>query len=62
MTRELTPTLHMGRLHVRLEFKAADTWVGFYWSDNDFLYQYIHVWVCIVPMLPIHFLWERRTA
>lgn len=46
MTRVLA---RRGRLS--LEWKAADQWIGRFYTDTD-------VWVCIVPCLPLH--WRRR--
>lgn len=37
---------------IDLEFKLQDMWVGLYWNDNKYVFD---VWLCIVPMLPIHF-------
>jgi hypothetical protein len=36
---------------VRVEFKAADCWIGVFWRRE--LGQ-LDVWLCLVPMLPIH--------
>ena len=44
-------------MRVRLEFKLEDCWVGAYWRPG-------HLWVCVVPMLPLHFMWSsyKRVA
>lgn len=51
---------------IRLEFKPRDMWVGAYVShydiDED---QFPHkrrweLWICILPMLPIHLSWLRE--
>jgi hypothetical protein len=53
MTRYLSPIVPLGRhWRVQWEFKPADLWVGVYWCNHG---GFIDVWVCLVPMLPIHF-------
>lgn len=47
---------------VSLEFKVQDLWIGAFWqrrSTETFLgLTYVqHLWICILPMLPIHFEW-----
>lgn len=41
---------------LRIEFKPQDFWVGVYWKRTyDKVYMdYLDIWVCIVPMFPIH--------
>lgn len=53
-------------MRVRLEFKPQDLWIGVYWSvSRSYFYPedvectYCDLWVCLVPMLPIHFSWMR---
>lgn len=44
-----------GRWSWRLEFKAADLWVGAYIRRHKGkLAVGYHIWVCVVPMLPLH--------
>ena len=51
---------------VRLSFNPHDVWIGAYWKRRrsrdhwngdrwDALAVHTQVWVCIVPMFPIHF-------
>ncbi len=49
---------------IRLEFKFQDMWIGIHWSGpyggewgrwGAGLYN--HIWVCFVPMFPIHIQW-----
>lgn len=53
---------------VRFEFKPQDCWVGAFWRTSDghsergFPGKWINLWVCLVPMLPIHFIWFREVA
>ena len=44
----------------QLEFKPQDCWIGAYWR-RDGTYRRIDVWVCLLPMLPLHFsCWGER--
>ena len=38
---------------MRLEFKLQDMWIGAFWKPG-------HLWVCILPCLPLHFIAEYR--
>lgn len=40
-----------------LEFKPADLWVGAYTAQNGGMR---HVWVCLLPCLPVHVSWVGR--
>jgi hypothetical protein len=40
------------KLYVALEFKPQDLWIGAYWQTFD--ERAVDVWVCLVPMLPVH--------
>jgi hypothetical protein len=48
-----------------LEFKPADLWIGAYWATSTFSdmphrqARQIDVWVCILPMLPIHLTFRK---
>ncbi|MBL1176936.1 hypothetical protein [Pantanalinema sp. GBBB05] len=42
------------RFRVQLEFKPQDFWMGAFWQRKE---KVQHVWICLVPMLPIHFRW-----
>ena len=62
-TRDLLHWVHIktgARLNftLSLEFKAADLWIGAYWTHRrDFpmtRWSRTDVWVCILPTLPIH--------
>ena len=47
----------------RIEFKLEDVWVGVFWRAEHFeltASTFYDVWVCIVPCLPIHIMWERK--
>jgi len=56
---------------LRLEFKPEDCWIGVFWKRSggvqypnhgaiDGFYNQLDVWVCLLPMLPIHYS-RRRT-
>ncbi len=46
-------------MNIKLEFKLQDLWIGGY-------YQYVnedtHLYICLVPCLPIHFTWKSKRA
>lgn len=60
---------------IRLEWKPQDLWVGVFWKalydhssiwpmakrvkNGRWVRSRVDVWVCIVPMVPIHFVWLR---
>ncbi len=55
---------------VRLEFKPQDCWLGVFWkktvegrpyySPCETWWHRWDVWICLLPMLPIHLCWRRR--
>ena len=51
----------------KLELKLQDCWIGVFWrvSDwepvqNDPIPSDLDVWICIVPMIPIHIRFQSR--
>jgi hypothetical protein len=40
--------------NIALEFKPQDLWIGAYWKRIG---HCVDVWICLVPMLPIHVSW-----
>lgn len=58
-------------MKARIEWKPEDLWIGTFWKVGYPTEQYsrstgriyflrrIDVWICIVPMLPIHLWWFR---
>jgi len=42
-------------MKISIEFKPQDFWVGAYWER---LGNKQHLWVCLLPMIPIHLVWE----
>lgn len=47
---------HPSHWRVRLEWKPADCWVGVFWKSHPWNTR-LDVWVCVVPMVPIHLIW-----
>lgn len=58
------------RWQVRVEFKPQDCWVGAYWQSKKYgihterpkLWHMLDLWVCLIPMVPIHVkTWKRQS-
>lgn len=51
-----------GNFGVLLEFKPQDMWIGVYTNvyfiDHGFAIR--NIWICIVPMLPIHIVYRAK--
>ena len=66
--RDIKPFKGMTRRwFIRLEWKPRDCWVGAFWKGGTFRGRldekpYLDVWVCIIPMLPIHYGWKARVS
>jgi hypothetical protein len=46
---------------IALEFKLADLWIGAYWDrEKDGGDTHFHIWVCLLPCLPVHLSIRRR--
>lgn len=44
---------------VALEFKLQDLWVGAFWHrKRSILGSEQHIWICLLPCLPIHIMWS----
>jgi hypothetical protein len=62
-----TPWLapRVNAFRVALEWKPADLWIGAYFHSlpgprvGPPCETWHHVWICLVPMLPIHISWHR---
>lgn len=59
------------RWKLRVEWKPADCWVGLFWKRSRYGYHpagtgvFIHktdVWLCVLPMLPVHLSTWKRVA
>lgn len=46
------------RWFLRFERKPQDCWIGMFWKRDWFMFS---LWVCIVPMLPVHVGWRLET-
>ena len=44
---------------IRLEWKPEDMWIGAFWRRGQ---GRIDIWICVVPMLPIHIIHWRNTG
>jgi hypothetical protein len=54
------------KVTVGLEVKVQDMWIGVFWKVTDYTptpnyarVWDIDIWICLVPMLPIHIRIER---
>lgn len=47
------------KMTVKIEFKPQDLWIGAFWQRRATIQ---HLWICIIPCLPIHFQWEVDDA
>jgi len=56
------------RLKIRLEWKPQDLWIGVFWKqvgnrrDPAQWFVHFHVWICILPCLPVHVTIEYQDA
>lgn len=53
------------RTSIEMKYKPADCWVGVYFDvratraiEHGTIQEWQHVWICILPMLPIHLHWQ----
>jgi hypothetical protein len=44
------------RWFARLEWKPQDLWLGVFWKNKA--PRSLDVWVCVLPMVPVHFGWQ----
>lgn len=48
------------KMKIRLEFKLQDMWIGAFFKKNkeartqDTDYEWLDIYICILPMFPIH--------
>jgi hypothetical protein len=45
-----------------VEWKPQDLWVGAFWKRHRYPSgrTETHLWVCLLPMIPLHFHWWSR--
>lgn len=46
----------MHRISITLEFKLVDLWIGLFWKCQE---QDLHIWICLLPTLPIHIILNK---
>ena len=53
-------------MSIRLEWKPQDCWIGAFWkrgkyhnSETGDTGTMTDLWICLVPMLPVHVRWFR---
>ena len=46
-------------MSLSIELEIRDMWIGIYWR-HDKLYQLWHLYICIVPCLPVHITWQDK--
>jgi hypothetical protein len=58
-------------MQIQIEFKPQDCWVGVFWKRTHYAAfttrfgwsvprrRMTDVWICLVPMLPLHISWCR---
>ena len=55
-------------MRITLEWKPQDCWVGLFWRVTRPHFEAtraiarVDVWICVVPMLPLHVWWWRNEA
>ncbi len=50
--------IEIGDVQIVPMFEPRDIWIGVYWNRED---DYNEFYVCLLPMLPIRFLWGRHS-
>lgn len=46
--------------YVRTEFKLGDLWLGIFWKEGEGYHESWHLYICLLPCLPIHIKWLQR--
>ena len=65
MNDDVTNPKPQDNFHLAWECKPQDCWIGVYWKKSDMFPWRYHqrwrwdIWICLVPMLPIHLYWTR---
>jgi len=55
-------------MKIKLELNWQDLWLGAYWEKKEIVYPFRkpsienqwHIWICILPCLPIHIWWRIK--
>ncbi len=56
-TRRVWRILDGEKCKVQIQFETGDLWVGVFWRRSDLC---LHLYVCIVPMFPLHIAITRQ--
>lgn len=51
-----------GDINLTVEYKPNDLWVGVYWKNTKSVeskYRKLDIYICLLPMLPIHIILEN---
>ena len=43
-------------MKIKLEYKWQDMWIGLFYK-REVPIPIKHLWICIIPMLPLHIVW-----
>lgn len=46
-------------MKITIEFEKHDLWIGLYWRYDE-QYRLGHIYICLLPCLPIHITWENE--
>lgn len=48
-------------MKARMGWKLQDVWVGVYWEKHLTGWTTVtwHVWICLLPCVPLHLWWDR---
>jgi hypothetical protein len=48
-------------MSICIKFNPHDIWIGIYWRRSTSLWRQItDIYVCVLPMLPIHISWSKH--
>lgn len=49
------------KTRLKIEFNPRDLWIGAYFTAKDYRgIRTHHVYICVLPCLPIHVSWKRK--
>lgn len=49
--------VNRARIKAQLQFEPRDIWIGLFWQTNHDMplpYYTLHIYVCLVPLIPLH--------
>jgi len=55
--------LFLGNFAIGVEVEVRDLWIGLYWTtelEASGACRRIHLYICLVPMLPIHLIYVQQ--